>query len=53
MVDGELPSRAEIKRFLIGRDLAAYKTPDEVRAVDSLPVTAVGKIDKKVLRAGA
>ncbi|MCZ4587616.1 AMP-binding protein [Rhodococcus opacus] len=31
-------------------DLAPYKRPKSYRRIDSLPVTAVGKIDKKALR---
>jgi fatty-acyl-CoA synthase/long-chain acyl-CoA synthetase len=32
-------------------DLSAYKRPKAVRIVESLPVTAYGKFDKKALRA--
>lgn len=42
---------AEVRRFLTERGLAAFKLPDEVHLVPSLPVTAIGKVDKKVLRA--
>ncbi|MEU6581991.1 AMP-binding protein [Nocardia sp. NPDC046763] len=48
---GELPSPAAIKAFLTERGLAAYKLPDVLRQADVLPVTAVGKIDKKALAA--
>ncbi len=41
---------AELRTFLRDRGLAAFKLPDDVRVVSTLPVTAVGKIDKKVLR---
>lgn len=51
VVTGELPSLGEIKTFLTERGLATYKLPDLVRQADSLPITAVGKIDKKALRA--
>ncbi|WP_067463313.1 (2,3-dihydroxybenzoyl)adenylate synthase [Nocardia amamiensis] len=50
VVDGDLPTLAEIKQFLTDRGLATYKLPDVLRQVDTLPVTAVGKIDKKALR---
>ncbi|MFE7722346.1 (2,3-dihydroxybenzoyl)adenylate synthase [Nocardia rhizosphaerihabitans] len=50
VVTGELPSLGEIKTFLTERGLATYKLPDVVRQADSLPITAVGKIDKKALR---
>ena len=45
------PTLAEVKSFLTARGLAAFKLPDTVRISDALPVTAVGKIDKKALRA--
>ncbi|UGT53220.1 (2,3-dihydroxybenzoyl)adenylate synthase [Nocardia asteroides] len=51
VVTGELPSLGELKAFLTERGLATYKLPDLVRQADSLPITAVGKIDKKALRA--
>ena len=41
---------ATIRTFLAERGLASFKLPDVVRVVTTLPVTAVGKIDKKVLR---
>ncbi|WP_051406806.1 (2,3-dihydroxybenzoyl)adenylate synthase [Nocardia sp. CNY236] len=51
VVDDEMPSLPEIKTFLADRGLATYKLPDILRRSDELPVTAVGKIDKKALRA--
>ncbi|GAB0105417.1 (2,3-dihydroxybenzoyl)adenylate synthase [Nocardia sp. JMUB6875] len=48
---GELPSLPEVKSFLTARGLATYKLPDVLRQADFLPVTAVGKIDKKTLAA--
>ncbi|WP_227998339.1 (2,3-dihydroxybenzoyl)adenylate synthase [Nocardia australiensis] len=45
------PTLAEIKTFLIDRGLATYKLPDLLRFAETLPITAVGKIDKKALRA--
>ena len=51
VIDGEMPSLAEIKEFLTARGLATYKLPDLLERADALPFTAVGKIDKKVLRA--
>ncbi|MEV0295837.1 AMP-binding protein [Nocardia sp. NPDC050710] len=50
VVDGAMPSLAEIKTFLTERGLATYKLPDLLRQSDKLPITAVGKIDKKALR---
>ncbi|WP_063044445.1 (2,3-dihydroxybenzoyl)adenylate synthase [Nocardia pseudovaccinii] len=51
VVDGEMPTLAQLKSFLTERGLATYKLPDLLRQADELPVTAVGKIDKKALRA--
>lgn len=51
VVEGDLPTLAEIKQFLTDRGLATYKLPDVLRRADTLPLTAVGKIDKKALRA--
>ncbi|MEV0357016.1 AMP-binding protein [Nocardia sp. NPDC050697] len=50
VVTGEMPTLTEIKSFLTGRGLATYKLPDVLRQAERLPVTAVGKIDKKVMR---
>ncbi|MFB9832951.1 (2,3-dihydroxybenzoyl)adenylate synthase [Actinoallomurus acaciae] len=46
---GQAPGSRELASFLKQRGLAAYKAPDEVIAVDRLPLTAVGKIDKQAL----
>ncbi|MGF0314926.1 (2,3-dihydroxybenzoyl)adenylate synthase [Nocardia fluminea] len=53
VVTGELPTLGEIKTFLTERGLATYKLPDLIRQADTLPITAVGKIDKKALRLSA
>ncbi|MFE5560588.1 (2,3-dihydroxybenzoyl)adenylate synthase [Streptomyces sp. NPDC056544] len=50
---GRTPSLVEIKRYLAGKGLAAFKLPDEVRELPVLPRTPVGKIDKVALRATA
>ncbi|MQS02751.1 AMP-binding protein [Streptomyces sp. OF1] len=50
---GQAPSLVEIKRYLAGKGLAAFKLPDEVRELPVLPRTPVGKIDKVALRATA
>ncbi|MFG2184019.1 (2,3-dihydroxybenzoyl)adenylate synthase [Nocardia iowensis] len=51
VVDDAMPTLAEIKTFLTTRGLATYKLPDVLRQATELPITAVGKIDKKALRA--
>ncbi|MEC3913540.1 (2,3-dihydroxybenzoyl)adenylate synthase [Nocardia sp. CDC160] len=48
---GDPPTLGEVKTFLTARGLATYKLPDVLRQADFLPVTAVGKIDKKALAA--
>ncbi|MGQ7110174.1 hypothetical protein ACUOFC_11900, partial [Escherichia sp. TWPC-MK] len=42
--------RAQVRRFLREQGIAEFKLPDRVECVDSLPLTAVGKVDKKQLR---
>ncbi|MGU3293025.1 (2,3-dihydroxybenzoyl)adenylate synthase [Williamsia sp. M5A3_1d] len=44
------PALGEVRGFLAERGLATFKLPDAVRRTPSLPVTAVGKIDKAALR---
>ena len=41
----------ELRRHLMGLGIAEYKLPDRFREIDALPLTAVGKPDKKRLRA--
>lgn len=48
--DAALDARA-LQRFLRERGIAAYKVPDRIELIDCLPRTAVGKVDKKTLRA--
>lgn len=36
--------------FLSGKDIAAYKLPERLEIVADLPLTNIGKIDKKALR---
>ncbi|MGX2993184.1 AMP-binding protein [Streptomyces sp. JNUCC 64] len=45
------PTLSELRRFLRGLGLAAYKLPERMEVVERLPTTAIGKIDKKALRA--
>ncbi|ACS86845.1 (2,3-dihydroxybenzoyl)adenylate synthase [Musicola paradisiaca] len=40
----------EIRRFLRSHGVADYKLPDHVEILSALPLTPVGKIDKKQLR---
>lgn len=45
------PSAVSLRRFLREAGLADFKIPDKVTCCDSLPLTAVGKVDKPALRA--
>ena len=47
----DVPGLREVKDFLRGRGVAAYKFPDRIEAVSSFPRTPVGKINKKALAA--
>lgn len=40
----------EVRRFLREQGVADYKLPDRVECVEALPLTPVGKVDKKQLR---
>lgn len=47
-----IPIRAlDLRRHLIGQGVAEYKLPDRFVFVEAMPLTAVGKIDKRALRA--
>jgi 2,3-dihydroxybenzoate-AMP ligase len=43
------PDRRELAGFLAERGVAAFKAPDEVRPLEAMPLTPVGKMDKKAL----
>jgi 2,3-dihydroxybenzoate-AMP ligase len=45
-----LPTTRALQAFLRGRGIADYKIPDRCIAIDALPRTPVGKIDKPTLR---
>lgn len=45
------PTVAQLREFLTDRGLAGFKLPEMLRQVPDLPVTAIGKIDRKRLRA--
>jgi 2,3-dihydroxybenzoate-AMP ligase len=45
------PTGGQLRDWVRGRGLAAYKIPDTVKLVDEFPVTGVGKISKSALRA--
>lgn len=47
------PDLGEIRRIFTDRGVAAFKVPERLLVFGSFPVTAVGKIDKRALRAQA
>ncbi|WP_018680531.1 (2,3-dihydroxybenzoyl)adenylate synthase [Actinokineospora enzanensis] len=48
---GSTPTLAALRTYLTARGVATYKLPDHLRIVDTLALTATGKIDKRTLRA--
>jgi len=40
----------DVRAFLTAQGLAAFKLPERIEVVDSMPLTKVGKIDKRALR---
>ncbi|MFD0385483.1 hypothetical protein ACFQ2B_33880 [Streptomyces stramineus] len=50
--DGEPPALNDLRQALQARGLADYKLPDRVEIIDALPLTGLGKVDKKRLAAG-
>ncbi|MCX2932346.1 AMP-binding protein [Mycobacterium sp. CVI_P3] len=44
------PSVEELRTFLTGHGVAIQKTPERVISVESLPMTATGKVQKHLLR---
>ncbi|MEU0007602.1 AMP-binding protein [Streptomyces sp. NPDC006314] len=47
---GDPPTLREVQAALRARGIAAYKLPDRLVVRAGLPLTAVGKVDKKALR---
>ncbi|WP_306364126.1 (2,3-dihydroxybenzoyl)adenylate synthase [Nocardia sp. CC227C] len=47
--DTDPPTAADLNRFLRARGLAEFKVLDRVETLESLPTTAVGKIDRRRL----
>jgi amino acid adenylation domain-containing protein len=48
-VDGPPPNAAELRQYLRGR-VADYMIPSDIIALDALPLTSNGKVDRKQLR---
>ncbi|VTU26026.1 2,3-dihydroxybenzoate-AMP ligase [Variovorax sp. PBS-H4] len=45
-----VPDVKTLGAFLVGLGLAKYKCPERVEAIDSFPLTRVGKVDKPALK---
>jgi acyl-CoA synthetase (AMP-forming)/AMP-acid ligase II len=48
--DAEHPPRLPALREFLTNHVAAYKLPEDLRVVDTLPLTAMDKLDRKALR---
>ncbi|MFK4106427.1 (2,3-dihydroxybenzoyl)adenylate synthase [Streptomyces sp. NPDC019531] len=46
---GPAPTLPELRELFKAKGVAAYKVPHRVEIVDGLPLTAMGKVDKKAL----
>lgn len=51
IAQGEAPRPADLKAWMRGREIAAFKIPDQIVFVEDFVTTAVGKISRKELRA--
>lgn len=51
IAQGDAPRPADIKAWMRGRAIAAFKIPDQIIFVPEFATTAVGKISRKELRA--
>lgn len=51
--DAELPTLRTLRVFLQERGVASFKFPERVEPIDRLPLTKIGKIDRKSLTAQA
>jgi 2,3-dihydroxybenzoate-AMP ligase len=49
--NGDAPKPAEIKAWMRGRDIAAFKIPDQIVFTGDFATTAVGKVSRTELRA--
>ena len=49
VTNGQALTLIELKNYLLGQGMANYKVPERLQLTAQLPLTAVGKIDKKNL----
>jgi non-ribosomal peptide synthetase component E (peptide arylation enzyme) len=45
-----IPTVPEVGTFLLERGLAKFKLPERIEVIDEMPVTQVGKLDRRALR---
>jgi 2,3-dihydroxybenzoate-AMP ligase len=50
---GEPPTLVMLREALLRRGVAEYKLPDRLEIIADLPLTGLGKVDKKILAADA
>ena len=50
---GATPPSLELVRRHVASNLADYKAPDAVVVLEELPLTAMGKVDKRALKGAA
>jgi len=50
LLGGEPLTLDAVRAFMTAQGLAAFKLPERIEIVDSMPMTKVGKIDKRALR---
>ena len=43
-------SLEDVRKFLVNNNVAEFKLPDDIKYIDSWPLTALGKIDRKKLK---
>jgi cyclohexanecarboxylate-CoA ligase len=49
-VPGSTPTLQELTDFLRAKEIAVQKLPERLELIEALPMTAVGKVRKNVLR---
>ncbi|MFI7672097.1 (2,3-dihydroxybenzoyl)adenylate synthase [Actinophytocola sp. NPDC049390] len=50
VVGTAVPPLTEVRAAYLAHGVAAYKVPEQVEVLDRLPLTAVGKVDRKAVR---
>ena len=50
LLEGDPPTLTSVREFMTSEGLAAFKLPERLEVVETMPLTKVGKIDKRALR---